>query len=144
MDRVGTNKTKGFTVIEVLVAFSIMLFGFVAMLSLAAFAVKANTLGRGMGQARYIGEQRAEHIRALDYRHPILIDDGDTLDLEDTTNPDYRDSTLVRDTWYRVFWNIAEGAPAAEVKTVRIHVLWNVAGLQKQISFTTFKGTVRR
>ena len=89
-----SKNKKGFTIIEVLVAFLIMAVGFMGMLYLSLFAVKANQASQGMGKARFIAEQRSEELRSLDYRHEFLIDDGDTLDLDDIITPDFADTLI--------------------------------------------------
>lgn len=143
----GAKRLKGkngFSILEVMVAFLIMAIGFMGMLYLALFAIKANAMGQKMGNARFIAEQRAENLRSLDYRHPLLIDDGDTLDLDDLTTPDYSDSLDQNGMRYDIAWNIAENIPENGIKTIRIHVLWEEENRDKHFEFTTFKGSARR
>jgi Tfp pilus assembly protein PilV len=138
------KKNNGFSLIEVVIAFSMMLIGFVAMLSLAGFLIKSNSLSRGLSQARFLAEQQSERLRSLEWRSAALDDDGDTTDLDDTTAPDYQDSTVLRNMHYKMMWNIADDFPRAGVKTIKIHILWTYSGLEKHISFTTYKGESRR
>ncbi len=143
-DTTGKSRIRGFTILEVMVAFLILAFGILGMLYLATFAIRANSLGRGLGQARFVAEQQAEFHRSLDYRNPMLIDDGDTLDLNDTVTPDYEDTTYNKGILYRVMWNIAEDLPNEGIKTLRIHVLWQDQAKANHYEISTMKGEIRR
>ncbi|MFP4458219.1 MAG: prepilin-type N-terminal cleavage/methylation domain-containing protein [Candidatus Zixiibacteriota bacterium] len=138
------RQKDGFTIAEVMIAFIILAIGFTSMLYLSLFAIKANMEGQRLGSARFIAEQRAENLRSLDYRHPMLIDDGDSLDLDDTVTPDFQDSLSRDGIDYDIMWNIAENIPENGIKTIKIFVLWNEQQGPKEFEFTTFKGSASR
>lgn len=132
----------GFTIVEVMVAFLIMVIGFTFMLQLVLFMFKANIVGRDMAEAKFVAEQVAERIRSMDYRSAELVDDGDTGDLDDIASPDYEDTLVVSGTQYRQLYNIADGVPYANVKTVRIFILWNAGNTNHSYAITTYKGDI--
>ncbi len=144
MNNLERRNQSGFTLAEVMVAILILSFGFVGMLYMATFAIKANAMGRGLGQARFIAEQQSEFLRSLDYRNPLLIDDGDTLDLDDTLTADFEDTTFHDGIAYRVLWNIAEDQPNDGMKMLKIHIIWQDQVKRSHYEITTMKGEVRR
>ena len=58
---------KGFSLLELLIALTILAVGLLAMAGLQATAIKGNSHGNAMSQAINLAEDRIEEIRNMDY-----------------------------------------------------------------------------
>jgi prepilin-type N-terminal cleavage/methylation domain-containing protein len=148
------DKEKGFTLLEVIVAISVLTIGLLAVASMQVLAIKGNTLAFGVTEATSWASDQMEKLMFLPYDHANLIDtDGDGTDedvngdgvdddggefgLEDTVDPqevitaDHPPETQGR---YTIYWNIAVDVGADSTKTVNVIVTWTDHGIQKRIS----------
>ena len=142
-------KQKGFTLLEVIVAISILTIGLLAVASMQVSAIRGNASAYGITEATSWASDQMEKLMALPYDHANLIDtdgdgtdedsDGDGVDddggnfgLEDTT-VNTADHQVTRGK-YTVYWNIAVDADADDTKTVNVIVTWTDHGLQKNVS----------
>ena len=147
------DNDKGFTLLEVIVAISILTVGLLAVASMQVSAIKGNTLAFGVTEATCLASDQIEKLIILPYDHADLVDtdgdgtgednDGDGVDddggdfgLEDTVDPqdvitaDHR----VTQGRYIVYWNIAVDIDADDTKTVNVIVTWTDHGIQKRVS----------
>lgn len=115
---------KGYTLLEVLVAFSILIVGLMAIAPMTVFMVKMNLHNRRWIQAKLIGERFMENIRSVQISSHILVDDGDTSDLHDMDNPDYSEFQVIGKDTFRLALNIADNHPYLGVKSVNLIVSW--------------------
>jgi type IV pilus assembly protein PilV len=116
---------RGFTIVEVLVALSIMSLGMIGILALQKAATSASGYSRRATEAAVLAEDRLEELRTL----PItsVTDGSDTVDAAGTAT----DDGLFDRTWtlvtagttatitVRVAWNEADGAHAITFRTLR-------------------------
>lgn len=139
-------KRKGFTLLEVLIAFTLLTIGVLALAPLTVFMLKGNLHTKHLNQARLLAEQYAERVRALDYEDAFLADDGDTTDLDDIQTPDHSDTVVIDGQQYVVDWNVATNLPVQGVKSVNIIVLWRTPADNElhRVSFLTYKAAVSR
>ena len=140
---------KGFTLLEVIVAISILTIGLLAVASMQVSAIRGNASAYGITEATSWASDQVEKLMVLPYDHSELVDtDGDGTDedvngdgvdddggnfgLEDTT-VNTADHQVTRGK-YTVYWNIAVDVEANNTKTVNVIVTWADHGVQKHVS----------
>jgi prepilin-type N-terminal cleavage/methylation domain-containing protein len=133
------NKRKGFSLIELVVALSILTIGLLGVIPLAIATIKLNNVQNQMLNAKYLAERYSERFKSLSFDAPDLANDGDNNDLADTLNPDHREVQTLDNIRYTIMWNVANNADGT--KTIRIIVRWYDARSRRQKSY--FVETVR-
>jgi prepilin-type N-terminal cleavage/methylation domain-containing protein len=133
------NKKKGFSLIELVVALSILTIGLLGVIPLAIATIKLNNVQNQMLNAKYLAERYSERFKSLSFDAPDLANDGDNNDLADTLNPDHREVQTLDNIQYTIMWNVADNADGT--KTIRIIVQWYDARSRRQKSY--FVETVR-
>lgn len=133
------NERKGFSLIELVVALSILTIGLLGVIPLAIATIKLNNVQNQMLNARYLAERYSERFKSLSFDAPDLANDGDNNDLADTLNPDHREVQTLDNIQYTIMWNVANNADGT--KTIRIIVRWYDARSRRQKSY--FVETVR-
>jgi prepilin-type N-terminal cleavage/methylation domain-containing protein len=121
------QSSKGFTLVEILVAVVILAIGILAVSQMTVMGMKVNTVVNQRMYARVVLCQMFEELTNLPTDAAELINDGDNGDLNDTTNQADHARTVANPQAfysYLVRWNVADFMPDSAVKTVRIHVLW--------------------
>ena len=134
------DSEKGFTLLEVIIAISILTIGLLAVASMQVSAIKGNTLSFGVTEATTWAGDQMEKLMIMPY-DPDPYADDDPLDdrdkdgklgLEDDT-PGTADHNVTRRK-YTVYWNIAVDADTDDTKTVNVIVTWKDHGIQKRVS----------
>lgn len=133
------NGRKGFSLIELVVALSILTIGLLGVIPLAIATIKLNNVQNQMLNAKYLAERYSERFKSLSFDAPDLANDGDNNDLADTLNPDHREVQTLDNIQYTIMWNVADNADGT--KTIRIIVRWYDARSRRQKSY--FVETVR-
>lgn len=127
------NKSRGFTLVEVVVGLAIMAVGLLATAPLFLYAAKENAGGGDLGEVGVLAVERMERLRGTEY---ASLDLGGSLasnvtDYSDTTNPDFT-----------VRWTIAlsPNPPAgARIITVRALAQRTVIGRAKEVTLMTLR-----
>jgi len=141
------DNRDGFSLLEVMVAFTILMTGATMLIPFSFFAIQKNMYNKRIVNARSVAEQFTEQLRAINYSDPIISDDSDTTDLYDFSNPDHIDTVETENFLYELKWNVAENVPSKDVKSICISVEWIEPGLSIQknsIAFITFKTSADR
>jgi type IV pilus assembly protein PilV len=102
-------KSKGFTLIEVLVALVILSFSLLALAGLMVTTTKNNASGNHVTEAATFAQDKLEELRAIKWENLI---DGDNSDQKDG-------STGIT---YTRNWNVTTNG---SLKTITINVNWN-------------------
>lgn len=118
---VASARQAGFTLIEVLIAITLLAVGILAAATMQISALGGNDMAMRTTEATTIASDWAERLIALPYDDPLLVDTNNngTAGLDDTANPDH---TEVLDNQFTVLWNVAYNQPIADCKTIRIMV----------------------
>ena len=111
------SKEKGFTLLEVIIAVSVLTFGLLAVASMQATAIRGNYLSGNLTGASTLAGDRVEKLLSMGYS------DAD-LDVGDHSNS--------RDL-YTISWNVAQNAAFNNTKTVNVTVSWTERGSQKTL-----------
>ena len=135
-----SNK-KGFTLLEVLIAITILTLGLLALAEMTISVIRGNAFGEKMTDARVLAEDQLEDLRNLYKTNPSstkLTNGGDNADISTDiysntalfTAPDHTEtcdsgcSVTIGRASQRV-WNIADNVPVAGMKTVTVIVGWS-------------------
>jgi prepilin-type N-terminal cleavage/methylation domain-containing protein len=118
------RNSPGFTLVEVLVAISILSIGILAVSQMTVMGMKVNTV---VNQRMY-----AENLNTLPSNHAWLKDTDGTPNLTipvDSSGADHY--TRVTDPnapySFMTWWRVAELTPETGMKTIRIWVVWGQA-----------------
>ena len=114
------SKEKGFTLLEVIVAISILTFGILAVASMQVSSIRGNSFAIGVtGGTTWAGDQ-VERLMALPYGHN---------DLDQAQNPHQATEGM-----YTINWNVTDDTPITNTKTINVTVTWTDQGVQKSVS----------
>ena len=132
----GHNK-QGFTLLEVIVAISILTIGLLAVASMQVSAIRGNASAYGMTEATSWASDQVEKLMVLPYENAGLQDtDGDgSAGLEEATEAtDDNPNPPPTHGKYKVYWNVAVDDTANGTKTVNVIATWTDHGIQKRVS----------
>jgi type IV pilus assembly protein PilV len=132
----GHNE-KGFTLLEVIVAISILTIGLLAVASMQVSAIRGNASAYGITEATSWASDRIEKLTVLPYGHADLQDtDGDGASGLENASEATDDNPNPPPTHgkYKVYWNVAVDDTADGTKTVNVIVTWADHGIQKRVS----------
>ncbi len=127
------KNNKGFTILEVLVAISILTIGLLAVASMQVSAIRGNNLSTKVTCALALAEDKMEYLLGLDYNDPSLQDRvlGNNADLSTITSGsvDYEEPNIdeagAEGGLYRRIWNISDDDPEPNNKAITVIVTWN-------------------
>jgi type IV pilus assembly protein PilV len=161
------KKEAGFTILEILIAISILAFGLLAVATMQTASIKGNSQAISITEGITLAQDKIEELIGLDYNHPDLSDtdgDGTNQDLLPSTNvggdgvdddggnfglDDTVDGvgTVIADNWttsgrYTVYWNVAVNEPINNVKSIRVIVQWPERLVTKRASIDFMKADI--
>ena len=122
---------KGFTLLEVIVAISILTFGLLAVASMQMTAIRGNYNASNITEATTVAQDRLENLMGLLYSDPLLAQ-GD--DLSDPAPPS--------PSGYTVTYDVLNNDPIANTRLITVTVQWQDKGVQKQSVLTCVKPQV--
>jgi len=111
----NSSTQKGFTLLEILVALTILSIGLLGMAGLTTTIIHGNSLSNYVTTATTLGQDRMEHFRRLGYS---------TIPTTDTTTTEDYNSIANYFSYKRVSF-IDVDSPSAGMKTVTITVYWD-------------------
>jgi len=115
---------EGFTLIELLIAMSVLAFGILAIASMQASSLLGTQNAYRVTEGTTWAEETIEDLMALNYGH---------ADLNPSTNPHQ-----VTQGDYTVTWNVTEGSPISDTKTVDVDVTYTIPGGAQKVSSLQF------
>ena len=115
---------KGFSLIEVMLAISILAVGFLAVGSMQIASIHGNSTARGISEGATWAGYEIERLITLRWNHSDLTDtddDGNSgLDDDTEAEADHQ----VDQGRYTIYWNVANGQAIADTKTINLIVTW--------------------
>ncbi len=131
------NRTYGFTLIEVLIALSILCIGLLTIGFMNITTIRGNTFAENITEASTIACDRIEKLVQLG------LEDFDNSQLQDTNgNGDAGLNAATTSTAdfsatqgkYTIFWNISDNSLINNTKTINVIVTWTEKGVQRSVS----------
>jgi len=137
-----TLKEKGFTLIELMIAITVLGVGILALIQMQVAAINGNSSANYMTTATTLAQDQIEQLNNLSFFDTALADtntgnngaltnppNAASFDQTDPNNLNPVDAIDERGGTtglrrYRRFWNIADNTPIQGVKTVVVFVYW--------------------
>jgi len=132
------TKDKGFTLLEIIIAISVLTVGLLAVASMQISAIRANSFAGTVTEAAMLAGDQLEKLMARPYDDADLDDtDGDgAAGLDDTgDDADYTEDRGI----YTVCWNVAIDAVTNNTKTITVIAIWTDHGVNKRVSIQHIK-----
>ena len=137
---VKTSGEGGFTLLEVIIAISILTFGLLSVASMQMAAIRGNYNASNITEATTVAQDRLEGLMGLTYGHSDLSDPGTGTDGGDgvaTNHPDPNPPPR-----YTISWDVESDNPVTNSKLITITVQWQDKGVQKQTVLNCVKPQV--
>lgn len=124
------NTEKGFTLLEVIFAISILTVGILAVASMQISSIRGNAFAQDTSEASTWAMDRVEKLMDLPYNHSDLDNGNHT----DPNNP-YNNR-------YNISWDVVSDVIINGTKTVTVTVTWSDHGVTKNVVMTFTLGEV--
>jgi type IV pilus assembly protein PilV len=122
---------KGFTLLEVIVAISILTFGLLAVASMQMTAIRGNYNASNITEATTVAQDRLEDLMGLLYSDPLLAP-GNGLSDPAPPSP----------SGYTITYDVLDNNPMMNTRLITVTVQWQDKGVQKQSVLTCVKPQV--
>lgn len=137
--RTTITNQQAFTLLEVLIAMLIFIFGILAVTTMDLTSTQVNSRAADMTAATALARQQMEILLNLNTNNPGLTDSNNDglAGLGDATT-DTADFNVTSGR-YTILWNVARNQPINGATTVRVIVTWWNRNEDKTLSFTTIR-----
>ena len=129
-----TKRQEGFTLLEVIVAISILTIGLLAIASMQISAIQGNSLAGSLTKGTSIAQDKIEELLFLPYTftftHPNLIDNETNGGTHVEPNPP---------SGYAIRWDVTDNFPFGNTKSITVTVTWQDKGVWKTTSLSSYK-----
>ena len=145
------KKQEGYTLVEILIAITVLAFGLLAVATMQVTAIKTNAIASGISQGLTLGQAKVEELMNMSYSalsdtdldgtdedadDDGIDDDGGNFGLNDTGDDSDNEEPNGR---YTIYWNVAVNEPVISSKTIRVIVTWTQKGRNKRIKLDFVK-----
>jgi prepilin-type N-terminal cleavage/methylation domain-containing protein len=130
MDKIKND--KGFTLLEVIFAVSILAVGILAVASMQVSSIRGNAFAWRTTEASTVAMGQIERLMDLSYIDTNLTNGNHTIPVV----------AAVNGHTYNVTWIVVDDQPIDRTKTVRLTVSWTDHGLPRNVSMTFTLGQV--
>ena len=132
---------KGYSIIEVMIAISILSIGILALASMQVAAMRGNSFAGGVTEGSTWALDQIEKLMSLPWTDPSLQDadlDGagglDDMDFDNNSTTKADADFQVTKGRYAIHWNVANNVVTNNTRTVNVIVTWTEHGAQKSVS----------
>ena len=129
MNSIIRKNQSGFTLIEVMIAITILAIGILGVAKMQISAIKGNSYASGLTEATSFAQNKMEELVALAY---------DDDDLNDGSQQDSGATNIQ----YDILWNIAVDDPAPNAKHIRVIVQWQQMGTTRKVILDRIKANI--
>ena len=126
-------RESGFSIIEVMIAISILSIGILALASMQVAAMRGNSFAGSVTEGSTWALDQIEKLMNLPWDDASLQDadlDGAAGLADIEADADFR----VIKGRYAIHWNVANNVVTANTRTVNVIVTWSDHGVQKSVS----------
>ena len=109
------NQNKGFTLVEIMVAISILAIALLGLASVTVMVIKGNTFSKTMTAATTLANDKMEQLKRTGYAS--LGSGADTVQ-----------------SIYSRTWTVTQNSPIANMITVVVTVQWNWQGIARNVT----------
>ena len=124
----GRSGEKGFTLMEVLIAMTILSVGLLAIASMQISAIQVTGGAKSISKGATWAEDRLEMLSSLSYADTLLNDTAGGV-TNDPNSPPH----------YTITWSVDDDNPRANCKLITVFVRWNERGNVKTTTMTGVK-----
>ena len=117
----GKKGEQGFTLLEVIIAISILTFGLLAVASMQISAIRGNALAGGVTEGTSWASDKMEELISLPYTHA------------DLATGNHQEPTSTSPPGFTITWDVAENTPLNDTKTITLTVTWTEQGAGKTV-----------
>jgi prepilin-type N-terminal cleavage/methylation domain-containing protein len=125
----GMKNQLGFTILELLIALSILTVGLLGVASMQVSGIRGNYFSANTTMGLTLAEEKMEELLALAYNHADLQDSelGNNGDLTTTATLDHDETVNNPGGSFHRIWNVRDedtGAGWPDMKTITVIVEW--------------------
>jgi type IV pilus assembly protein PilV len=117
MGRRRAKGRAGFTLLEVIIAMSILAVGLLAIASAQLWAITRTGQSRHQTEALNLASQKMEEFHHLPMTSPLLVNGADAAPID----PDPNDLDI---TTFQRSWGVQNNTPVAGLMTITVTVFW--------------------
>jgi len=131
---------QGFTIIEVLIAMTVLSIGLLAIGTMQISSIKGNRSAMDISEASFLAERQLERLNSIPFG--TLLDTNVPLDdgLNNTTGTPAADGTSTVGK-YTLFWNFANNFPLNNTRTINVIITWSNKGTSKSLSMSCVRAS---
>lgn len=135
-----TYNDAGFTLIEVLIALMVFSFGILSIGLMQLGAIKGNSMANQLTEATVFGCDQIEQMLSWDYDDDRLKStNNNAYPLPDGNNLTADGHQADSDNFCHAYWQITDGTPVTDSKTIDVTVYWSRKGELKSFSLSAVK-----
>lgn len=136
MKKLLVQNQKGFSLLEAIIAMSILTVGLLAVGLMQIGAMKSNTSALSRSDGTAIAQSVMDELRSVPMDDDLLTDTGSAINAgEAGVTPAAADHTGTEifganpftganGQTFTIFWNVVDDTPVNNAKTVRVYVYW--------------------
>jgi prepilin-type N-terminal cleavage/methylation domain-containing protein len=139
------RRNDGFTLLEVIMAVSILTIGLLAVASMQVSAMRGNSMSMEYSESTEQVQDRVEKLLGINLASLIDTDGDGAAGLSNTgAGADYNPATT--DPKYTIYYNVAEnwagGKAVSKVNTIRVIAVWQDRGKTRTYSFDLLRNRI--
>ncbi len=130
---------KGYTLIEVMVAMTVLSVGILGLTALQIAGIRGNALSRTNTEAGHLLKHHMESILHADYDTLFIrdINTSNNSDLMSTIQTDFKNVDIhgrpLQNSTYTLIWNVADNTPIKGTRTIVVMVTWQNGKRKRQL-----------